>query len=102
MKEVDLEEDSGSVRNINTTHGVIQLIVKDSRPFQVTGYMTVPTIEFADFRSNETYITVICMTNKPISDIFVLSRILTADMRFIVHPIMLNINYYFFVPHPND
>ena len=56
---MDLEEDSGSVRNISTGQGIIQLMVKDSRPFQVTGYLTVPTIEFADFRSNETYITVI-------------------------------------------
>ena len=59
MQEVDLEE--GSLTNITTSQGIIQLMVKDSRPFQVTGYLSVPTIEFADFRSNETYITVITM-----------------------------------------
>ena len=58
MKDIDLEEESGIVRNISTSQGIIQLMVKDSRPFQVTGYLTVPTIKFADFRSNETYITV--------------------------------------------
>ena len=59
LKEMDLEEEEDTVRNISTTKGIIQLMIKDRRPFKVTGYLTVPTIEFADFRSNETYITVI-------------------------------------------
>ena len=47
--------------NITTSQGLIQLLVKDRRPFQVTGYTLLPTIQFAEFRSDSTYITIYVM-----------------------------------------
>ena len=47
--------------NITTSQGLIQLLVKDRRPFQVTGYTVLPTIQFAEFRSDDTYITIYVM-----------------------------------------
>ena len=47
--------------NITTSQGLIQLLVKDRRPFQVTGYTLLPTIQFAEFRSDDTYITIYVM-----------------------------------------
>ena len=41
--------------------GSIQVLVRDSVPFQVTGFASLPAIQFADFRSNGTYITVSCI-----------------------------------------
>ena len=65
LKDLDLEEDT--MTNISTSQGLIQLMVKDSRPFQVTGYTLLPTIKFADFRSNGTYITVISVQRQTVS-----------------------------------
>merc|ERR1739838_69375 len=47
--------------NITTKLGSIQVLVRDSVPFQVTGFASLPAIQFADFRSNGTYITVYVM-----------------------------------------
>ena len=42
--------------------GLIQLVVKNVNeknvPFKITGYSRNPKLEFAEFRSNETYIKV--------------------------------------------
>ena len=65
LKDLDLEEDT--MTNISTSQGLIQLMVKDSRPFQVTGYTLLPTIKFADFRSNGTYITVMSVQRQTVS-----------------------------------
>ena len=66
-----------TLRNVSTSQGLIQVIVRDEVPFKVTrirsrargtthnthcpqvvGFSSVPRLEFAEFRSNETYITV--------------------------------------------
>ena len=63
-----------TLRNVSTSQGLIQVIVKDEVPFkvsrsrsrardntqcpQVVGFSSVPRLEFAEFRSDETYITV--------------------------------------------
>jgi len=59
--DLDLDEIDNSVTNITTISGPIQLLVKDSVPFQVIGFASVPAIQFADFRSNGTYITIYVM-----------------------------------------
>ena len=65
-----------TLRNVSTSQGLIQVIVRDEVPFkvsrsrsrsrardntqcpQVVGFSSVPRLEFAEFRSDETYITV--------------------------------------------
>ena len=37
------------------------MMMRDNTPFQVVGYSTVPRLEFAEFRSDPTYITVYVM-----------------------------------------
>jgi len=51
--------------NVSTSQGLIQLVVKNVNeknvPFKITGYSRNPKLEFAEFRSNETYIKVYVM-----------------------------------------
>jgi len=62
LEEIDLTGMNNTVTNITTKlAGSMQLLVRDSVPFQVIGFSSVPAIQFADFRSNGTYITVYVM-----------------------------------------
>ena len=60
LQDIDFSglEENNTMANVSTSQGLIQVVIRDRVPFKVVGHSLVPRIEFAKFRSNETYITV--------------------------------------------